>query len=227
MSQSRRRTGDAIDGTDLVLPLSGHDLGVGARDVDLGVHAGAVVSLDDVTAVNLAGSDTAVVWALRSGETVLGPSVWPAGVVEKGVLLLKTEPDVVVLVLVQDDGGIVAVVVLVWLSVGAVRLAHDQDVVAQSEGVRVEGHGPEVDIRVVAGGLAGRRAVEIPFRQLGDVLDLLVQSLEYESATRTTATSVRVGGSIAMTKEDEMQGCGTPLHSFVRGADGDKAPLFA
>src|SRR3712207_8257786 len=42
---------------------------------------------------------------------------------------------------------------------------------AQSEGIRVKGNRPEVDIRVVAGGLAGRRAVEIPFRQLRDVLD--------------------------------------------------------
>lgn len=123
-------TGNPVDGANLVLPLSRHDLGICTGDVDLGVQAGTVVGLDDVTAEDLAGTDTAVVGALGSGETVLGPAIWPAGDVEEGVFLLKAEPDVVVLVLVQNDGGIVAVVVLVRLSVGAIGLAHDEDVVA-------------------------------------------------------------------------------------------------
>jgi hypothetical protein len=43
-------------GSDLELPLGRHDLGVDARDGDSGVEAGAVVSLDHVASVNLAGS---------------------------------------------------------------------------------------------------------------------------------------------------------------------------
>jgi hypothetical protein len=152
---AKRRTGDAVDWADLEFPLSGHDLGVGARDVDLGVQAGAVVSLDDVTAEDLAGTDTAVVGALGSREAVLGPAVRPAVDVEEGVLLLEAKPDVVLLVLAKHNGSIVAVVVLVGLSVGVIRLGHDEDVVAQPERVRVEGNGPEVDIGIVAGGLAG------------------------------------------------------------------------
>lgn len=178
------------------------------------------MGLDNVTAVHLASSDTTVVWALRSREAVLGPAVWPASDVKKGVLLLKTEPDVVVLVLVQNNGGIVTVVVLVRLAVGAIGLAHDQNVVAQSEGIRVKGNRPEVDIRVVAGGLAGRRAVEIPFRQLRDVRDLLGQGLEYELVRYTIRVMDNVGGCLAAVKEDMMQGCGTPLHGLVRGAEG-------
>jgi hypothetical protein len=115
---------------DLVLPLGGHDLGVGAGDVDAGVQAGLVVSLDDVTAEDLAGADTAVVRALGSRETVLGPSIGPALEVEKSVLLLQTEPDVVLLVGLHQDGGIAAEVEGVGLAIGAESFADDEDVVA-------------------------------------------------------------------------------------------------
>lgn len=60
--------------TDLELPLSGHDLGVGARDVDASVQACLVVCLNDVTLDDLAGTNTAVVRALGSRETVGGLS---------------------------------------------------------------------------------------------------------------------------------------------------------
>lgn len=56
--------------------------------------------------------------------------------------------------LLEDDGGIVAEVVCVGLAIRHVGLAHDQDVVAQTEGVRVEGNGAEVDVGVVTGRLA-------------------------------------------------------------------------
>lgn len=55
---------DTLARADLELPLAGHDLGVGARDLDAGVKAGLVVGLDDVTEDDLAAADTAVVRAL-------------------------------------------------------------------------------------------------------------------------------------------------------------------
>lgn len=61
---------DALARTDLELPLGGHDLGVGAGDVDASVQACLVVCLDDVTLDDLAGTDTAVVGTLGSRETV-------------------------------------------------------------------------------------------------------------------------------------------------------------
>jgi hypothetical protein len=130
----------------LVLPLRRHDLGVGAGDVDAGVQASLVVGFYNVSAENLAGADTAVVWALRSGEAVLGPAVWPAVDVKHGVLLLQTKPELLSLVLFHDDGGVVAVVVCVGLAVGHPGLAHDENVVAESERIGVHGYGAEVDI---------------------------------------------------------------------------------
>lgn len=76
--------GDTLGGSNLELPLSGHDLGVGSRDVNAGVQAASVlanvsrdwaswrprkddhipclvVSLDNVTLNDLASANTAVV----------------------------------------------------------------------------------------------------------------------------------------------------------------------
>ena len=164
--------------TDLVLPLGGHDLGVGAGDVDVGVQAGLVVGLDDVTAEDLAGSYTAVVGALRSREAVLGPAVWPAELVEESVLLLETEPELVLLVLLEDNGGVVAEVVRVGAAIRHVGFAHDEDVVAQTEGVGVVRDGAEVDIGVVTGRLTRRRAVKVPFWEVVETRDLLAEGLE-------------------------------------------------
>lgn len=63
---------DALAGSDLELPLCGHDLGVGAGDVDTGIQASLVVGLNDVALDDLAGADTAVVRALRGREAVSG-----------------------------------------------------------------------------------------------------------------------------------------------------------
>ena len=138
----------------MVFPLGGHDLGVGARDLNTGVQASLVVSLDDVSAEDLAGTVATVVGALRSRETVPGPAVGPSVCVEEGVFLLKTEPELLLGVGLHQKSGIVAEVELVGSAVGHPGLAHDEDVVAEPPGIGVVGDGAEVDIGVVAGGLA-------------------------------------------------------------------------
>ena len=62
--------------SNLELPLGGHDLGVGARDLDAGVKTRSVVSFDDVSTVDVVGADSAVVRSLGSWVSLLGPSVW-------------------------------------------------------------------------------------------------------------------------------------------------------
>lgn len=56
-------------------------------------------------------------------------------------------------------------------------LAHYQDIVATTEGIGVDGNGPEVNIRVVARRLAGGRPVEIPFGELLVALDRTIERL--------------------------------------------------
>ena len=138
----------------MVLPLGGHNLGVGTGDVDAGVEASHVVSLDEITAEDFAGTDTTVVRALRSGETVLGPAERPAVDIEEGVLLLETEPEAFASVGLHQESSVVTEVEGVGLAIRHPGLAHDEDVGSAAEGVVVDGNGAKVDIRVVARSLA-------------------------------------------------------------------------
>jgi hypothetical protein len=139
---------------DLVLPLGRHDLGVGAGDLDTSVQAGLVVSLDDVALHDLAGADTAVVGALGSRETVCGPAIGTVVEVEESVLLLETEPRLVLGVLLHQLRSLMAVVELVRGPVGVPALGKDDDVGRATEGVGEDGNGLEVDIGVLTRGLA-------------------------------------------------------------------------
>lgn len=65
-------------------------------------------------------------------------------------------------------------------SVVVVGLGEDKYVISTTEGVLEDGGGSEVDVRVVAGGLVGGRAVEIPDTKLTDVGDFLRHGLERE-----------------------------------------------
>ena len=174
---SKKLTVNAGAGANLVLPLGGHDLSVDTGDVDTSVEAGTVVGLDDVTAVDLAGTDTTVVRTLSAGETTTGPAVGPAIGTEKSVLLLETEPELLLGVGLHQTGSIVAVVELVGATIGVPGLAENKDVVALAEGVGEDGDGAQVDIGVVTGGLAGGGTVEVPFGELLNRLDGLGEGL--------------------------------------------------
>ncbi len=72
---------------------------------------------DDIPTVDLAGSHTAVVRALRSWETAFGPAVRPVHLVQKRVFLLETEPDLTLGVGVHQPLRFVTVVVFVGASI--------------------------------------------------------------------------------------------------------------
>lgn len=127
------------------------------------------MGLDDISAEDLTGTNTTVVWALGTGETTNGPAIWSVVHVEQGVLLLETEPWLLVLVRLHELVGLVAVVVLVGGSIGIPAFTDDEDVGGFAERVREDGDRAEVDIRVVAWSLARRAAVEVP---LWEILDL-------------------------------------------------------
>lgn len=135
------------------------------------------MSLDDITAVDLAGTDTTVVGTLGTGETATGPAVGPSISTEESVLLLQTEPEALVGVGLHQTVGIVTVVELVGASIGIPGLAEDKDVVTLAEGVGVVSDGAKVDIGVVTGGLVGGGTVKVPLGELINTCDGLEQSL--------------------------------------------------
>jgi hypothetical protein len=73
---------------DLELPLGWHDLSIGSRNLYASEQASLEVSFDNVSAVDLASTNTTVIWALWSRETSGGPSIGSIGHVKKSVLLL-------------------------------------------------------------------------------------------------------------------------------------------
>lgn len=135
------------------------------------------MGLDNVTAVYLASTDTTVVRALGTGETTLGPSVRVAKLIEESVLLLETEPRLLVLVSLHELGTFVAVVEFVGGTVRVPALSQDEDVVAATEWIREHGDGTEVDIGVLTGSLSSRRSVEVPFGKILDGCGCLLKSL--------------------------------------------------
>jgi hypothetical protein len=109
---------------------------------------------------------------LGTGETTLGPGIGLAVDIKEGILLLETEPGLKAFCLLHDLLGVMAVVSLVGGAVVVVAFCEDEDVVAATERVREDCDGTQKDIRVVAGGLVGGRAIEIPGAELADVGDL-------------------------------------------------------
>ena len=67
---------DAEARSNLVLPLSRHDLGICSGDFDAGVETGLVMQVSDLTAEADVATDRAVVGALLPGVAVLGPAKW-------------------------------------------------------------------------------------------------------------------------------------------------------
>lgn len=163
--------------TNLVLPLGWKNLSVNTGDLDTGVQASTVVSLNNISAVDLSSTDTTVVWTLWAWETTSWPSEGLIQLIEESVLLLKTEPWDLLLVSLHQFGAVVAVVELVWDTVGVPALAEDEDVVSTSEWIWVYGDWAEINIGVFTWSLSGGRTIKVPFWEVLDVLWLLGEGL--------------------------------------------------
>ena len=168
---------DTLARTDLVLPLGGHDLGVGTRDVDSGVETGLVVGLNDVTHNNLASTNTTVVRTLGGRETALGPAERSVIKVEESVLLLETKPRLVLGVSLHHLLALMTEVELVGGAIGVPALGENDDVGGTTEGIRVDGTRAEVDVRVVTRSLVCGGTVKVPDGKVFRLVFLLLQSL--------------------------------------------------
>ena len=91
--------------------------------------------------------------------------------------MLEAEPQLMLGIRFHQPGRLMAVVELVGAPIRIPGLAHDQNVGLQTERIGIDGHGANIDIGVVAWGLAGGRAVEIPFRELLRLGDWFVERL--------------------------------------------------
>jgi hypothetical protein len=159
---------NSLTRTNLELPLSWHDFGIGSRDLDSSVQASLEVRLDNISAINLARTDTTIVRTLGAGETSNWPTIRSVRHIKEGILLLQTEPGFVLLVSLHELVGLIAVVELVGRSVGIPAFTDHQDIWSLAERIGEDRDGSEVDIGVVAGCLAGGATVEVP---LGEIFE--------------------------------------------------------
>ena len=168
--------GDAFNGTNLVFPLSGHDFSVGARDFDSSVKTSSVVSVSDDSTIAVVGANRAIVRALRSGVTIMGPSKGPGGELglsaDKSVFLFESKPRLFVRTSVHNFLGVSSEIGVGRNKCRAssvsplVCVGHDDDVVALSEGISVVGDGLHDDLRVVCLGLITGGTIVVPFGKL-------------------------------------------------------------
>jgi hypothetical protein len=84
--------GNALARANLELPLRRHNFGIDAADPDASIKTGTIVGFDQIAGNDPSGTSTTVIRSLRARETTFGPAVRPIVDIEKGVLLLETEP---------------------------------------------------------------------------------------------------------------------------------------
>jgi hypothetical protein len=152
---------DSLAWANLVFPLTGHDLGIDARELDAGIEAGLQVSISNVAAIRVVGARGAVILALGSREATTRPAKRSVAVnLKECVLLLNAVPGLGLLdsCSLEDLEGIGAVVVSVdtpsvfggevvegldlALTQGLVCVTQHQDVVAATEWVAEDGGWP-------------------------------------------------------------------------------------
>ncbi|KAH3663872.1 hypothetical protein OGAPHI_005275 [Ogataea philodendri] len=200
---------DTFARSNLELPLGRHHLGVDTGNSDTGMQAGSVVGLDNVSGKHLTGTNTTVVWSLWGWETSLWPSVDRAiNRVQQSVFLFQTKPDFFGGVGGHELVALMSVVELVWSSVVVPALSQDNNVVALSEWVWVESDRSEVDIGVVAWGLAGGRTVKVPLWQLGHISDFLGQGSSLGSHIARTVNPDVLGNHLAVLVQVHILGQG-------------------
>lgn len=151
--------------SNLVFPLSGHNLGVGSSNLNTSEKASLVVHIGNDAAKVLVATDRAVVRALGTGVAIGRPAEGVASELglsaEQGVFLLNAVPALLILDFrgVPNLVGEVAEVSVGGdeLLEGAIfplpRLAVDHDVVASTEGIAEDSDGLEDNFRVLSASL--------------------------------------------------------------------------
>ena len=141
-----RHTVDTLARTDLEFPLGGHDFCIDTRNLDTSVQTSLVVSLDDISAVDLASSYTTVVWSLRAWETLLGPAIRSAIKTKEGVFLLKAKPWLLLGIGLHEAGAVMTVIELVGGAIVVPTLAENENVIAATERIGIDLNRSEVDV---------------------------------------------------------------------------------
>ena len=153
-------------GTDLELPLAGHDLRVDSCELETRRQAGIDMIVGNFAAENAIRAGTAVVGALGSRVTAVGET---GGVSLDGhhrVFLLDSEPGILGFELRSGFHRGRAIVGVTRTPIGVVDLAQDEQAIAPAQRVGAGEHGFQHAVRGVPFGLLRGRPIETPNRGL-------------------------------------------------------------
>lgn len=153
-----------MDALYLELPLRGHHFGIASCDLDAGVETGPVMGLNDLTTDYLVSSDAAVVRTLWAWEAVFRPTEWPAVKVEESVLLLDTEPRILLLDGFHRQVRAIPLVRFCRRLITVVGITEHKFVVTTTERIVVNGHRIEINFTIRTIGLIRRAAIVCPRR---------------------------------------------------------------
>ena len=188
--------------------MSWHDLGVSAGDLDASVEASSVVSVSDDSAEAVVGANRAIVRALRSGVTIVGPSKRPGRELslssDKGVFLFDTEPWLISLCSIENFLGVNSEVgvgggeLLAGAISPLVGLGHDDDMVSTSEGISVVGDGLHDNLGVVSVSLVAGGTIVVPVGEVSEGADATFNgsALGAESDTTSVNPDVLSDGAV-------------------------------
>merc|ERR1719244_511438 len=178
---------NTLSGSNLVFPLGRHNLCIGSRDPNTSKQTGSVVSLNNISAINPASSNPAVVRSLWARETILGTTKWMTILIQESVLLFNSKPRVLVFSLFHHLKTSLPLVGICGLLVVFVSLTHYQNVVSKSEWVRVHLDRVQVGVGVTSLSLISGASIIIPDRQFCNIIGLLLQGLGLRSESFTSA----------------------------------------
>ena len=141
-------------------------------------------------------TNTAVVRTLGTWKASLRPTEWLVIRIKEGVLLLEAEPGNIVLCQLHGLGRIMTEVCLIGGAVAIVGGSENDNIVTTAERILVERGWTKKNIRVMAGGLAGGRTIEVPVGELVQVGDLLSDSLNGDNGFQNRETLTWTPGDV-------------------------------
>jgi len=166
------------------------------------------VSISNNSSEAVVGTDRAIVRALRSWVTIVGPSERPGRELslssDEGVFLLDSKPWLLVGSGVENflGGGSEVGVGGGKFSAGAISplvgLGHDDDMVSTSEGISVVGDGLHDDLGVVSVSLVAGGAIVVPVGEVSEGADATFNgsALGAESDTTSVNPDVLSDGAV-------------------------------
>mmetsp|Transcript_16483 Transcript_16483/g.29764 ORF Transcript_16483/g.29764 Transcript_16483/m.29764 type:complete len:299 (+) Transcript_16483:255-1151(+) len=165
--------------TNLIFPLTSHDFSIASRDGNTSIQTSTVVSLYNLTTERVFSTSTAVIWTLWTRVSIVRPAKWSTSIsIEESVLLFDTEPWYVFLDLLKELESFTTSIGWdrsrfgIWKS----ALTQYKNVWTWTEWIWIDSNRMNVDFRVLTWSLTSRRTIKVPYRQIINRLDLLVQS---------------------------------------------------